>query len=123
MNWNRKRFLTRYAESQLVGELRLRVNHRRIAARRLTNRHASSRRHLDEELESKQLKKYRDSIDNIILTDYRRFILIRGNQAIFDQSLFRRADFSYLKSHVRGDKIDEFVQLIVSSFSIVVRVF
>jgi type I restriction-modification system DNA methylase subunit len=73
-------------------------------------------KNLDEELESKQLKKYRESIDNIILTDYRRFILIRGNQAIFDQSLFRLADLDDPKSSVRNNKIDEFVQLIDTFF-------
>jgi len=73
-------------------------------------------KNLDEELESKQLKKYRESIDNIILTDYRRFILIRGNQTIFDQSLFSLADLGDPKSHVRENKIDEFVQLIDTFF-------
>jgi type I restriction-modification system DNA methylase subunit len=68
-------------------------------------------KNLDEELESQQLKKYRESIDNIILTDYRRFILIRSNQTIFDQSLFSLADLSDQKSRIRAKQIDEFVQL------------
>jgi len=68
-------------------------------------------KNLDEEIESKQLKKYRESIDNIILTDYRRFILIRGHQTIFDQNLFSLADVSNPKSRITESKIDEFLQL------------
>lgn len=73
-------------------------------------------KNLDEELKSKQLKKYRESIDNIILTDYRRFILIRGSETIFDQSLFSLADLSNQKSQIRENKIEEFVQLIDTFF-------
>lgn len=68
-------------------------------------------KNLDEELESKQLKKYRESIDNIVLTDYRRFILIRGSQTIFDQSLFSLADLRNPKSRISDSKIEEFLQL------------
>jgi type I restriction-modification system DNA methylase subunit len=68
-------------------------------------------KNLDEELEGKQLKKYRESIDNIILTDYRRFILIRGKEPIFDQSLFSLADLSKPKSQISVSKIGEFLQL------------
>jgi len=52
-----------------------------------------------------------ESIDNIILTDYRRFILIRGNQAIFGQSLSSLADLKKPKSQIPESKIDEFLQL------------
>jgi hypothetical protein len=68
-------------------------------------------KNLDEEIVGDQLKRYRESIDNIILTDYRRFILIRGNQTIFDQSLFSVADLSNPKSRISENKIDEFLQL------------
>jgi hypothetical protein len=73
-------------------------------------------KNLDEVLESTQIKRYRESIDNIILTDYRRFILIRGNQTIFDQSLFSNADLKDPKIHVRENKIDEFLQLLDTFF-------
>jgi type I restriction-modification system DNA methylase subunit len=71
---------------------------------------------LDEVLESIQIKRYRESIDNIILTDYRRFILIRGNRTIFDQSLFSQTDVKNPKSRVSETKIDEFLQLIDTFF-------
>lgn len=73
-------------------------------------------KNLDEEIIGDQLKRYRESIDNIILTDYRRFILIRGSQTIFDQSLFSQADLSDPKSRIHENKIDEFVQLIDTFF-------
>jgi type I restriction-modification system DNA methylase subunit len=73
-------------------------------------------KNLDEEIIGDQLKRYRESIDNIILTDYRRFILIRGSQTIFDQSLFSLADLSDQKSHINDNKIDEFLQLIDTFF-------
>lgn len=73
-------------------------------------------KNLDEELESRQLKKYRESIDNIILTDYRRFILIRGNQTIFDQDLFSLADVSNPNSRISATKIDNFLELIDTFF-------
>jgi type I restriction-modification system DNA methylase subunit len=68
-------------------------------------------KNLDKELESEQLKKYRESIDNIILTDYRRFILIRGNQTIFDLSLFKQSDLSNEKSRISDAKMEKFLQL------------
>jgi asparagine synthetase B (glutamine-hydrolysing) len=36
-------------------------------------------KNLDEELKSEQLERYTKSIDNLILTNYTRFILIRNN--------------------------------------------
>jgi type I restriction-modification system DNA methylase subunit len=74
-------------------------------------------KNLDEEIGGTQLRKYRESIDNIILTDYRRFILIRGNQTIFDQSLFSLADLNNPKSRINDSKIDEFLQLVDTFFS------
>jgi hypothetical protein len=43
---------------------------------------------LDRELRGTQIAKYKESINNIILTNYTRFILIRNNQTIFDLNLF-----------------------------------
>ena len=55
-------------------------------------------KNLDNELESEQIKKYKESINNIILTNYSRFILIRNNQAIFDLNLFNQSDLKNQKS-------------------------
>src|SRR5665647_787594 len=73
-------------------------------------------KNLDEEIVGDQLKRYRESIDNIILTDYRRFILIRGSQTIFDQSLFSLTDLRNPKSRINDGKIDEFLQLVDTFF-------
>jgi len=40
-------------------------------------------KNLDEELGSDQIKKYRESIDNLILTNYNRFILLRVGAETF----------------------------------------
>src|ERR1035437_980087 len=49
-------------------------------------------RNLDEELKSQQIEKYSNSIDNLILTNYIRFILIRANGSPLDINLFTMYD-------------------------------
>ncbi|MGZ4910808.1 MAG: N-6 DNA methylase [Halobacteriota archaeon] len=68
-------------------------------------------KNLDNELVSEQIKKYRESIPNIILTDYTRFILLRDAQVIFDVSLLTKADLANPKSSVSDTKIKSFQQL------------
>jgi len=68
-------------------------------------------KNLDNELESEQIKKYKESINNIILTNYSRFILLKNNQAIFDVNLFSLSDLSNPNAVIRESKIEEFIQL------------
>jgi len=73
-------------------------------------------KNLDNELESEQIKKYKESINNIILTDYSRFILIRNNQKIFDLNLFNLPDLNNSKFTISEDKIEEFITLVDDFF-------
>lgn len=57
-------------------------------------------KNLDEIMESKQVERYRESITNLILTDYRRFILIRNNLVVFDLSIFSLSDLRNLKFRI-----------------------
>ena len=72
---------------------------------------------LDNILESEQLKKYIESINNLILTDYCRFILIRNGQKIFDFNLFTLADLDNARFTIPDDKIEIFTQFINEFFS------
>lgn len=71
-------------------------------------------RNLDSELDSEQLKKYKESINNIILTNYNRFILIRNSQSIFDLTLFRENDLGNSKFEVPEFSVDKFIEMIDS---------
>lgn len=74
-------------------------------------------KNLDNEIESEQIKRYKESVNNIILTDYSRFILIRDSQKIFDLSLFNLSDLGNRKFSISEDKINEFLKLIDTFFS------
>ncbi len=52
-------------------------------------------KNLDKELAGPQIAKYKESINNIIFTDYCRFILIRNSQVIFDINLFTIPDLGH----------------------------
>ena len=69
-------------------------------------------RNLDEELESEQIKKYKESINNLILTNYHRFIFIRNNRRIFDISLFNINDLRKPKNLIPAEKVNEFLSSI-----------
>jgi type I restriction-modification system DNA methylase subunit len=73
-------------------------------------------KNLDEELKSEQIRKYKASIDNIILTDYSRFILIKANETPFDFDLFHFSDLNNSKFLISDDKIEKFGRL-VETFS------
>jgi predicted helicase len=64
-------------------------------------------KNLQEELESEQIKKYKESINNIILTNYHHFIFIRNNQKIFDIHLFNTNDLSKSQNRISTEKINE----------------
>lgn len=73
-------------------------------------------KNLDEELESEQIKKYRSSIDNIILTNYSRFLLLRRNQIPFDFSLFNLQDLDNPKFVMPQDRMTDFIGLLETFF-------
>ena len=69
-------------------------------------------KNLDKELKSEQIEKYKKSINNIILTDYSRFILIRNSEEIFDFDLFSLSDLQNSKHVISEDKIEKFSKMI-----------
>lgn len=73
-------------------------------------------KNLDKILESEQLKKYMENIDNLILTNYIRFILIREGQKIFDFNLFLLSDLDKTSFIIPDEKIDIFKQFINEFF-------
>ena len=56
-----------------------------------------------------QIKKYKESINNIILTNYHHFIFIRNNQKIFDIDLFNTNELSKSQNKISTEKINEFL--------------
>ena len=56
-------------------------------------------RNLDEEAESEQIEKYKSGIDNLVLTNYNRFILARGDRILFDFNLFSLSDLDNPRLH------------------------
>ncbi|TMS40631.1 MAG: DNA methyltransferase [Methanobacterium sp.] len=71
---------------------------------------------LDKIISSEQIKKYIDSIDNLILTDYSRFILIRNGQKVIDFYLFTLMDLENSNFNIPDEKIELFKQLIDEFF-------
>lgn len=71
---------------------------------------------LENELDSEQIKKYKEGINNIVLTNYNQFILIRNGQKIFDFNLFDLSDLKNSKYIVSEDKIKEFMKMIETFF-------
>lgn len=74
-------------------------------------------RNLDEEIQSEQIQKYRSSIDNIILTNYSRFILLRDQKTLFDFNLFDTSNLISDKFTISDAKKEEFVRLIETFFT------
>jgi hypothetical protein len=74
-------------------------------------------RNLDEELQSEQIKKYRSSIDNVVLTNYGRFILLRGKQIPFDFNLFNNSDLDNASFSISDVKMKEFLRLLETFFT------
>ncbi len=72
---------------------------------------------LDVIMESEQIKRYIDSVDNLILTNYLRFILIRKGEKIYDVSLLSLLELSSGKLTLRKSKWDEFHEMITTFFS------
>jgi type I restriction-modification system DNA methylase subunit len=74
-------------------------------------------RSLDEELRSEQIEKYKKSIDNLILTNYFRFVLLRHSKAVFDLNLFKLSDLDESKFAIHDKNMEEFLRLIETFFS------
>jgi type I restriction-modification system DNA methylase subunit len=72
---------------------------------------------LEEIFKSEQIKKYIQSIDNIILTDYTRFILIRNGQIVNDLNLFYISDLKDVDFSIADKKIEAFMELIGQFFN------
>lgn len=73
---------------------------------------------LDNALESEQLRKYIESIDNLILTNYARFILIRkGEKGVLDLNLFSILDLENSRFKISDDNLDAFLQFFGEFFS------
>ncbi len=72
---------------------------------------------LEKELEGDQVKKYREAVDNIILTDYRRFILIRHGEIAYDLELFKKTDFFSKGIGISKESVQEFLNILNLFFS------
>lgn len=73
-------------------------------------------KNLDEELKTEQIDKYKQSINNIILTNYGRFILIRKSEKVLDFSLFNFADLANPNYVISQEKIQDFQKLVETFF-------
>ncbi|RLL82913.1 hypothetical protein CN13_05960 [Petrotoga sp. HKA.pet.4.5] len=71
---------------------------------------------LDKILETDQLKKYIESIDNLILTNYLQFVLIRKGRKVYDCNLFMLSDLDKRNLSISKEKIETFVSLINEFF-------
>jgi predicted helicase len=72
---------------------------------------------LDKVLMSAQLKKYLAGINNLILTNYSRFILLRNGEKILDLSLFAFSDLNNPKYKISVDRIVEFNKMFDNFFN------
>jgi hypothetical protein len=68
-------------------------------------------KNLDQELHSPQIAKYKESINNILLTNYARFILIRNNQTTFDIDLFTITELSQPTWKNTIERTEQFLKL------------
>ena len=73
-------------------------------------------RNLDKILESDQIRKYIESINNLILTNYNQFILIRNGRKVYDCNLFTIADLEKGSLILSDNKIETFVSLVDEFF-------
>jgi predicted helicase len=71
---------------------------------------------LDKILETDQLKKYIESIDNLILTNYLQFVLIRKGRKVYDCNLFMLSDLDKRNLSISKEKIETFASLINEFF-------
>jgi len=74
-------------------------------------------KNLNEELKSDQIEKYKNSIDNLILTNYFRFILIKKSKVVFDFDLFNLSDLDDSKFVIHDKNVEEHLRLMETFFS------
>jgi predicted helicase len=60
---------------------------------------------LDETLKTDQIKKYSHSINNLVLTNYSRFILLRNGENVLDITLFTLSDLTQVKFKISSERI------------------
>jgi len=73
-------------------------------------------KNLDEVLDTEQLKKYIESVDNLILTNYLRFILIRKGRKVYDCNLFTLSDLEKGRLTTSEERISTFISLLTEFF-------
>ena len=66
---------------------------------------------LDEILKTDEIKKYSDSISNLILINYCRFILLRNGENVLDFTLFTLSDLNNNKFKIPSERIVESAKL------------
>ena len=71
---------------------------------------------LKKTLDSNQLTKYKQLSDNIILTDYLSFLLIKNGEIVFDTVLFFEFNFDNKKFKVEKTRIEELTKLFTLFF-------
>jgi len=71
---------------------------------------------LDRVIDTGQLKKYIASIDNLILTNYLRFILIRKGRKVYDCNLFTLSDVNKVHLTISKERVETFIALINEFF-------
>ncbi|MEA1925382.1 MAG: type ISP restriction/modification enzyme [Candidatus Altiarchaeota archaeon] len=71
---------------------------------------------LDEILETEQLRRYIGGVDNLVLTNYARFILLKRNEIVFDFNLFNLSDLGSSGFSISEEKISTFTDFLESFF-------
>lgn len=72
---------------------------------------------LSDILGTEQIERYLDSIDNVILTNYSRFILLRNSEKVLDIRLFEEDDLSSGSVKINEEKIERLNDLFAEFYS------
>lgn len=68
-------------------------------------------------LDSEQIERYRQISDNLILTNYSRFLLLKNGELIFDVTIFEDSDLQNTKFKIASDKIYKLSDLLSTFFN------
>jgi hypothetical protein len=71
---------------------------------------------LDNILKSDQIKKYIESIDNLMISNYLQFILIRNGKKVYNCTLFSIDDLNDKKLVIEENKIETFASIVTEFF-------
>lgn len=74
-------------------------------------------KNLDKIVKMEQFQRYLDGVDNIILTDYIRFMLFRKKQILYDIRLFTVQDLNNVNHQIPNNLIDYFKQIFEDFFN------